>query len=124
MSSECGICGKTLNNVITAKKRDGEIKLDALERAYCLNCDAMYGKPEPKESQEGQAPYLEMNGVKVYAGYVFKHRDCDETVRITGFSAYAGSVNESVVYYTDQNGDADWMVLCYLMEHYERIDEE
>ena len=120
LAKSCAVCGITLNDKITAKKRDGELKLDPLDRPYCLNCDAMYGKPEPEEKSED---FIEMNGVKVYIGYVFKHHDCDEIVKITGFTPFFGSVNESVVYYTDQNGDKDWMVLCYLMEHYERIEE-
>ncbi|AKC02638.1 hypothetical protein CPT_Stills10 [Bacillus phage Stills] len=64
----------------------------------------------------------EINGQIVYINDVFKHRDVDSFIQITGISHDDEIVNDTEIYYLTHDGESDWMVLAYLMEHYEKVE--
>jgi hypothetical protein len=64
----------------------------------------------------------EINGQIIYVNDVFKHRDVDSFIQITGISHDDEIVNDTEIYYLTPDGESDWMVLAYLMEHYEKVE--
>jgi hypothetical protein len=64
----------------------------------------------------------EINGQIIYVNDIFKHRDVDSFIQITGIQHDDGNVNDTEIYYLTADGEKDWMVLCYLIEHYEKVE--